>query len=742
MDENGRMDAGKLVVVSNRLPVTLRRAPDGGWRSARSSGGLATAMGPTVARTRGVWVGWPGDSTDAGDPGRLEELRRWRDEHGYVAVELPGEVAARFYEGYANQTLWPLFHQFPTRLQFDSTGWDAYVEANQRFCRALVEHLTPDARVWIHDYHLMLLPQMLREAAPSACIGFFLHIPFPGSETFRILPRRAEVLRGLLGADLLGFQTFTDLQHFRSSLLRVLGQDSRMDRVAAHGRVTRLEALPIGIAPEEFTRVLREDPEAAAALERYRERFRGRQVLLAVDRLDYTKGLPHRLRAFRRLLERAPHLRGNVVLLQVAVPSRENIEDYDRLRRMVNGLVGEINGDFGTPDWTPVSYIHRSIPRAELVALYALADLAWVTPLRDGMNLVAKEYVACRAEAREGVLVLSEFAGAAAEMGEAFVVNPYDEERTAESVEAALSLPADERRARMDALRHRVLRNNVFAWSRRFLGTLEQAAAERGVRVEGTSDLPAGEAAAAFRAAQRRQLILDYDGTLVGFTATPRQAVPPADLVSLLVRLCAVPRTSVAVVSGRRRADLERWFGRVAGLALAAEHGSLLRRPGGEWQSLRSDADGSWKAGVLPVLEHYADRTPGSFIEEKEHGLVWHYRLSDPEFGDWVANELVHNLEQMLAETERRAIRGHKVVEVRPAWAHKGAVVAWLDSLDGPSDFRLGIGDDRTDEDVFEHLPPEAWTVRVGPGPSRARYRLADTDAVRGFLNELAAAVA
>ena len=742
MYENGRMRGGKLVVVSNRLPFTLLRAPDGAWRSASSSGGLATAMGPTVARTGGVWVGWPGDSSHVDDPARSEELRRWRDEHGYVAVELPGEVAARFYEGYANQTLWPLFHQFPTRLQFDSAGWDAYVEANRRFCHAVAGHLTPDARVWIHDYHLMLLPQMLREAAPSACIGFFLHIPFPGSETFRILPRRAEVLRGLLGADLLGFQTFTDLQHFRSSLLRVLGQDSRMDRVAAHGRVTRLEALPIGIAPEEFTSVLRDDPEAAAALARYRERFRGRQVLLAVDRLDYTKGLPHRLRAFRRLLERAPHLRGQVELVQVAVPSRENIEDYDRLRKMVNGLVGEINGDFGTPDWTPVSYIHRGIPRAELVALYALADVAWVTPLRDGMNLVAKEYVACRADAREGALVLSEFAGAAAEMGEAFVVNPYDEERTAESVEAALALPAEERGARMDALRHRVLRNNVFAWSDRFLAILDQAAAERGERLEGTAELPAAEAAAAFVRASRRQLILDYDGTLVGFTATPRLAVPPADLVSLLARLSELPNTTVAVVSGRRRLDLERWFGRVGGLALAAEHGATLRRPGGEWQALRTDADGAWKAGVLPVLEHYADRTPGSFIEEKEHGLVWHYRLSDPEFGDWVANELVHNLEQMLAETERRAIRGHKVVEVRPAWAHKGSVVGWLDAMDGPADFRLGIGDDRTDEDLFEHLPPDAWTVRVGLGPSRARFRLADTGAVRRFLEGLASSIA
>ena len=243
------MADGKLVVVSNRLPVTLRRTAEGGWRTERSSGGLATAMGPILERTPGLWVGWPGDLADGADAARAAELARWRDENGYVAVDLPGEVAARFYEGYANQTLWPLFHQFPNRMQFDSGGWGAYVEANRRFRDKVLETLVPGAVVWIHDYHLMLLPQMLREAAPSATIGFFLHIPFPNSEMFRILPRRDEVLRGLLGADLLGFQTFSDLQHFRSSLLRVLGYDSRMDRVASAGRVTRLEALPIGIAP-------------------------------------------------------------------------------------------------------------------------------------------------------------------------------------------------------------------------------------------------------------------------------------------------------------------------------------------------------------------------------------------------------------------------------------------------------------------------------------------------------------
>ncbi|HET8644870.1 MAG TPA: trehalose-6-phosphate synthase, partial [Vicinamibacteria bacterium] len=452
-------DAGpprRLIVVSNRLPLTLRKS-DAGWRTDRSSGGLATALWPMLRGTDGLWIGWPGDSV-TGDPRRQAEIERWRSEERCLAVELPAQMASRYYEGYANQTLWPLFHHFPLDLHYEEREWEAYVQANQAFRDAVLQELRPGDRVWVHDYQLLLLPQLLREAAPDLNIGFFLHIPFPSSEVFRILPRRDEILRGLLGADLVAFQTHNDLQHFRSCLARVLGFDSRLDRVEVAGRFIRLEALPIGIAPEEFSGLL-DDREVQKVLHSFRRRFNGKKVLLAVDRLDYTKGIPHRLRAFRRLLSKAPHLRGKVVLVQVAVPSREGIPLYEKLRKQVNGMVGEINGDFGTADWTPVVYIHRGIPRAELVALYARADVGWVTPLRDGMNLVAKEYVACQIRGTgpepasgAGALLLSEFAGAAAEMGEAFVVNPYDEERTAATLEAVLAAPEEERRVRMGFL--------------------------------------------------------------------------------------------------------------------------------------------------------------------------------------------------------------------------------------------------------------------------------------------------
>jgi trehalose 6-phosphate synthase/phosphatase len=724
----------RLIVVSNRLPFSLKRTAEG-WQEERSSGGLAAALGPMVRERNGLWIGWTGDAAEP-DPERNAILQRWREEHSLVTVDLPPEVAQDFYDGYANQTLWPLFHQFSMNVVFNASGWEAYVEANRRFADAVLEHLRPGDLVWVHDYHLLLLPAMLRERAPQVRVGFFLHIPFPGADVFRILPRREELLRGLLGADFVAFHTFGDVQHFRSSLLRVLGVDSSMEKVEGAGGFPWLAALPIGIAADHLAGLLEKDPAAQAALQETRQRFAGRRLLLAVDRLDYTKGLPHRLRTFRRLLRRAPHLREKVVLVQVAVPSREKVPMYQRIRHDVSELVGEINGEFSTPGWTPVIYIRRGMPPAELAALYAAADLGWVTPLRDGMNLVAKEYVACQ-QGGAGVLVLSEFAGAAAEMGEAVLVNPYDEARTAEAVERALELPEDERRDRMATLYRRVRRNDVFAWGRRFLQGLEQAAEDRARRGDSLLPLPLGEMLTAFRDARERLLFLDYDGTLVGFAQRPREAVPPPPLLQLLRDLAADPRTTVALVSGRPRRDLEEWFGGIAHLWLAGEHGAVLRSPAGAWRTLRPLIPTDWKPRVLPVLEHFVDRTPGTFVEEKEYGLVWHHRMADPDFGEWLAKELVAALEEMLAETELRAVRGNKVVEVKLSWANKGEVLQHLENAHPQATFRAAFGDDRTDEDLFERMRPDSWSVKVGGGHSRARFRLRSPEDVRLTLGRL-----
>jgi trehalose 6-phosphate synthase/phosphatase len=732
---------GRLVVVSNRLPFTLKRSGDAGWRTERSTGGLATAMGPILQRTEGIWIGWPGDSSDPQDERRQKTLKRWAERERYFAVDFPPEIAEGFYEGYSNQTLWPLFHQFPSLLNFKPKHWRAYREANLRFRDVVLEHVQPGDTIWVHDYQLMLLPQLLREAVPEAHIGFFLHIPFPSSPIFRLLPRREELLQGLLGADYLAFHTYGYLQHFRASALRILGLDSRMDALKVGGRSVRLDALPIGIASDEFTELLERDEETIKRLDELRARFKGRRVLLGVDRLDYTKGIPERLRTFRRLLKHAPELRGQVILIQVAVPSREVIPMYKELRHEVDELVGKINGEYSTPDWTPITYIRRGIPRSELAALYAVADLAWVTPLRDGLNLVAKEYVACQQEGA-GVLVLSEFAGAATEMGEAFLVNPYDEERTAETIERALSLPEALRRERMTALHKRVVRNNVFAWGDRFISNLREAVKESRAAnfSEKPQELPVEAAVAAFHQAAHRRLLLDYDGTLVPYVNRPPDATPSPELVALLGQLAADPATTMVLISGRSRHDLENWFGSIRGLWLAAEHGALMRSPETmRWELYHPTYTSEWKEGVAPVLEHFMDRTPGSLIEEKEFSLVWHYRMADPEFGEWLANELVANLEQMLADTELRAFRGNKIVEVKPGWANKGEVLARLTESAPPAEFCLAAGDDRTDEDLFARMPEDAWTVHIGDRRTRAKYCLSNPNDLRQLLARFAA---
>jgi len=726
----------RLIVVSNRMPFTLKHT-DGQWQAEKSSGGLATAMEPLLAQSSGIWVGWSGDTSDTDDPERKQLLDHWATQEGCLAVELPPEVAYGFYEGYSNQTLWPLLHHFPSLMKFNPEYWKAYVEANQRYRDVILEHLKPDDLIWIHDYHLLLLPHMLRESAPEARIGFFLHTPFPSSSMFRLLPRREELLQGLLGADYLAFHTHAYLQNFRNSVLRILGFDSHMDRVQCGDRAVRLDALPIGIAPKGFSDLLEKDEETKQRLANLRERFAERRILLGVDRLDYTKGIPERLRTFARLLRQAPELCGRVVLIQVAVPSREDIPMYKELRHEVDELVGEINGDFSTPDWTPIIYIRRNLPRPELAALYAAAELAWVTPLCDGLNLVAKEYIACQQD-QAGGLILSEFAGAAAEMGEAFLVNPYDEERTAESIEHALSLPDDQRRERIEALHKRVVRNDVYKWGARFLSNLSDAAASREAHPSAKAKaLPIADLIDLYRQTQRRQLLLDYDGTLVPFAKRPRDAAPMPELLTLLNKLANDDANTVVIISGRSRTDLGNWLGEVPGLWLAAEHGAIMRSPETmTWEHSRENYTDRWKERVLGVLEHFVDRTPGSLIEEKECALVWHYRMSDPVFGEWLANELVSTLEQLLSETELRAFRGEKIVEVKPVWANKGELLTRLEHLPAP-DFCLAAGDDRTDEDLFARMPEDAWSIHVGDKDSRARFFLPDQKAMRGLLAQL-----
>jgi trehalose 6-phosphate synthase/phosphatase len=730
-------DNQRVIVVSNRLPVSLKRAGDN-WHTKRTAGGLATAMHPILDQTDGIWIGWSGETSNSDNEKRRAVIEEWAKEHRYFSVDLDPETVQGFYEGIANQALWPLFHHFPSLLRFDPEHWKAYVRVNEIFRDEVLKHLRPNDLVWIHDYHFLLLPQMLREAAPGVSVGFFLHIPFPSSSVFRILPKREDLLRGMLGADYLGFHTHRYLQNFRTSILRLLGLTSQMDRVEVGRRTVTLDALPIGIAPEQFNDLLLKSPGTKTQVADLKNRFRFCKIILGVDRLDYTKGIPERLRAYRRFLKDCPEWLGKVVLIQVAVPSRERVPKYTRLRKQVDELIGEINGDWSTPNWSPITYLRRNLPQAELAALYAAADVALVTPLRDGLNLVAKEYVACKSSG-DGVLVLSEFAGAAAEMGEALLVNPYDEESLSQTIKRALMLHEPERRERMMALYRRVHKNNVFAWGERFVENL-RAAVQR--RAKQPQDEPAPlehrQLITAFGQAQSRLILLDYDGTLAPFATLPQNAIPTPELINILERMGQDQQSVIALISGRSRADLEKWFGGIPNLWLAAEHGAVLRSPISEdWEhSHFSTADG-WKRRVYPILEHFVDRTPGSFIEEKEFSLVWHYRMADLEFGEWLANDLVANLEHMLADSPLKAVKGQKIVEVKLFWADKGQVYSRLLHTNHQFDFIMAAGDDATDEDLFCQLPETAWTIHIGRNRSRAKYYLSNPEETVTLLTEL-----
>jgi len=724
-------------VVSNRLPVTLKRVGDN-WQTRKTAGGLATAMKPVLQHSEGLWIGWSGETSGTSDEKRRSIIDGWSRHYGYFGIDLDSETAQGFYEGIANQALWPLFHHFPSQVRFDPADWTAYIKANEIFRDEILKHLRPNDLVWIHDYHFLLLPQMLREAAPEVSIGFFLHVPFPSSSVFRILPKREQILRGMLGADYLAFHTHRYLQHFRTSIMRLLGVNSQMDRVEVDRRTVKLDALPIGIAPDEFNDLLVKNEETKRQLTELKQRFSYRKIILGVDRLDYTKGIPERLRAYRRFLRNSPEWQGKVVLIQVAVPSRERVPKYGRLRKEVDELIGQINGDWSTPNWTPITYLRNSLPQAQLAALYAAADVALVTPLRDGLNLVAKEYVACKSSG-DGVLILSEFAGAAAEMGEALLVNPYDEEGMSNTIARALSLGEVERRDRMMALYRRVHKNNVFAWGSRFIENLSRAVEARSEQPKDEPvPLPTDHLVEEFGKARSRLILLDYDGTLAPYASLPQEAVPTPALINLLQRLGEDERSMTAIVSGRAKADLERWFGGIANIWLAAEHGAVLRSPvKQQWEEAAPGTSDVWKQRVYPILEHFVDRTPGSFIEEKEFSLVWHYRMADPEFGDWLANDLIANLEHMLADSPVKPVKGQRTVEVKLVWANKRQVCSRVLRSGAHFDFILAAGDDATDEDMFAQLPSSAWTIHVGRNRSRAKYFVVGPEEMVGLLVQL-----
>ncbi|HSK46769.1 MAG TPA: bifunctional alpha,alpha-trehalose-phosphate synthase (UDP-forming)/trehalose-phosphatase, partial [Coriobacteriia bacterium] len=524
----------RLLIVANRLPITVERRK-GEHRFRRSVGGVATGLDSYRRSGETLWIGWaemPSSRIDAAE--RAELRSELRERFDSEPVFLTADDVAGFYHGFSNRALWPLFHYFSRFAEFNPEFWRAYERVNKKYRDAVLEVYEPGDRIWVHDYQLMLLPGMLRQKLPDAAIGFFLHIPFPSYELYRLLPWRRELLEGVLGANLIGFHTHDYVRHFLGSVHSLLGLEDRNGQLRIAGRIALVDAFPMGI---DFHRYSDGVNTPAVRRERKRVSHEGTRMILSIDRLDYTKGIPERLRSFDRFLEHHPEWRGKVTLVCVAVPSRSRVWTYRDLKREVDELVGDINGRWGTIQWTPVRYLYRSLSFNLLEALYAEADVALVTPLRDGMNLIAKEYVAAHAD-RPGVLVLSEMAGAARELSEAIIVNPHDQEAVVAAIERALTMPVGEQVRSNAAMRRRLMRYDVTRWAQDFLGKLDEVMMHQLAYDEyELTEEARNRLVQAFECAEQRLVLLDYDGTLVPFAETPIQAAPDEELLGLLRHL-------------------------------------------------------------------------------------------------------------------------------------------------------------------------------------------------------------
>ncbi|SNR59282.1 bifunctional alpha,alpha-trehalose-phosphate synthase (UDP-forming)/trehalose-phosphatase [Hymenobacter mucosus] len=721
----------RTIIVSNRLPTKVLRTEES-LTFQPSEGGLATGLGSIYREKGNVWVGWPGLFVE--DPAEEQHITEQLQQDSMAPVFLTEAEIRDFYEGFSNSTLWPTFHYFSQYATYEQAHWEAYVAVNEKFCQAVLALAGPDDTIWVHDYQLLLLPEMLRRARPECTIGFFLHIPFPSYEMIRVLPWRAELLQGMLGADLIGFHTFGYMRHFLSAVSQLLGYSSQNGQIETPSRTVLVDAFPMGIDYQRY-----ETTAASAEAKRheaeYREALREVRVILSIDRLDYTKGIAQRLRAFEVLLQRYPEWREQVSLIMLVVPSRDQVAQYAALKEEIDELVGRINSQYRTITWNPIHYFYRSFPLEELSSLYRLAEVALVTPMRDGMNLVAKEFIASKADQR-GVLILSERAGAARELSDAIIINPTDTNQLAEAMHEALVMPEEEQVQRMAALQSLVRQYNVFAWTKLFMDRLQYSKIKQlTLATETLSTAPLMQLREEFEAAESRLLLLDYDGTLAPFNPLPQRAQPDAELLLLLQSLTANPRNRVVIISGRDRGTLQKWLGHLP-VDFIAEHGVWLRAAGDDW-SLFQALNNNWKQDIRPILEMYVARTAGSFIEDKEYSLVWHYRRADVELGAVRARDLLSHLTFMTSNTDLQVLEGNKVIEIKTAGINKGTAAARWVSQYNP-DFILALGDDRTDEDTFRAMPAEAYTVKVGSSPrSQARYHLASTQEVRRLLRSL-----
>lgn len=723
----------KLIIVSNRLPFTLKKVNDT-IEAVQSSGGLVSAI---RSMPRGNKIAWIGAADFGEDDWNTFKAMSGEMDFDIVPIFLEKEMEENYYNGFSNSMLWPLFHYFSTFAEYNDEHYSAYKTVNKIFAEAIIHNSAPGDVVWVHDYHLMLVPGFLSSAEEKRSSSFFLHIPFPSFELVKLIPEewRKEMLSSLLQADVVGFHTSDYCNHFKNSLSYFLGVECTENCTSSDGHVTLIKAYPISIDYQKFNSAF-DDPEVLSEKEKLRKRFEHEKIIFSLDRLDYSKGVMNRLQAYENLLETRPDLKEKVIFIINVIPSRENILQYAERKRLIEESVSRINGIHSTLQWQPIIYQYRSLNFTQLMACYTACDVLLVTPLRDGMNLVAKEFVACRKDLR-GVLVLSEFAGACGELAGALLVNPNDVHLMRDAMIQGIFLDENEQETRMKAMQDVVKKNDVNKWMNTFLHDAMAGNNRAEIKVNMMSYYDKELIQLAYIHASRRLILLDYDGTLIPFYNKPEEAVPGELIKNLIAKLSADERNLVFLISGRDADTLQNWFEN-SRIAIAAEHGVQYKAAESkEWQC-PENINLSWKDFVKSYLEQRIKEMPGSFIEEKKYAIALHFRAVENVNEEDLRMAVSRDLTGDNINNDFHILHGNKVIEIKSSYMNKGSFVKHFLSRE-QFDFVLAIGDDLTDEDMFNSLKePHHFTIKAGHGNTAARYNILGVNNVLNFLESLA----
>jgi len=724
--------AKKLIIASNRLPYQIIKVR-GELQAQKSSGGLVSAISALSSYYNITWIGAADFKAEIWDEFSQNETPT---EFKLVPLFIEKKLEKLYYNGFSNTLIWPLFHYFPSYAEYDENSFKAYRYVNRLFAHKIKDIAGPEDVIWIHDYHLMLVPGFLKNSFESLSSAFFLHIPFPSYELIKLIPEdwRKEILQSLVCSSVIGFQTSEHASHFKNSVSFFLGQECSNNQLSINGHISVVRHYPISIDYEKF-HLASKSPEVNTYQDKIRKQYEGLKIIFSLDRLDYSKGVINRLEAFEDLLSKETEWHEKVILIINVIPSRESLSKYAERKKLIEENIARINGIYGNIYWQPIIYQYQHMGFTKLVACYAACDVMLVTPLRDGMNLVAKEFIASRIN-QTGSLILSEFAGASEELGSAILVNPNDLVSHRKAIKKALDATEDEQKNKIRQQQAHIRSHDVHAWARTFLEDVE-IARKRSVwiRPNFMTYYDRNDIFEAYENAEKRLILLDYDGTLIPFHNRPEDAIPNAALKKLMQQLARDKKNTLILISGRDALTLESWF-RHSPVSLVAEHGVLYRNLTGEWQS-PEDLKTAWKEEVRQVMDKFVSKIPGSFVEEKKYGMAWHYRATDQI--DEEAVRLAFSKELLLLNNREdfEVMHGKKVIEVKSKQAGKGRfVMRYLQK--NHFDFILAIGDDVTDEDMFTALKSIShFTIKVGLGSTAARYNIVGVNSVLGLLDEL-----